>query len=143
MDLSSVSVETMKGIGAKTAQLLKRLHICSVLDLLWYVPRAYTTYPDITKIADLTDGGTYAVYARLSTYPKESHGRMVVTTFSVSDGSGSLNIVFFRQSFIKNIFRAGQSCVFYGTVKKKGSFTSMEMPEYYSFEEYKNIQIMK
>lgn len=146
MDLKQVNVTQIKRIGDKTAKCLKKLHVESVNDLLWYVPRSYIKYPEIipfSGIHDLEDGQIVAVYGTVNRdYSENRYSRVLISTFTIHDASRNnssirLKIVFFGQSYVKNIFYPGKSFVFYGKIKKNGFGCSMEMPEYYSPEDYK------
>ncbi len=142
MDLRQVSVTNIKGIGDKTAKCLKKLQVESVSDLLWYVPRSYIRYPEITPVSEVRDGMTVAVCGTVnSDFSERQTSKMLVTTFSIKDANSRissihLEMVFFRQTYLKNIFRAGRTFVFYGTVKNKGFGYTMEMPEYFTCEDY-------
>ena len=50
------SVESIKGIGEKTAEALKKGGIKTVRDLFYYLPRSYENFQNLTKIADLKPG---------------------------------------------------------------------------------------
>ena len=128
MDLKQVNVTQIKRIGDKTAKCLKKLHVESVNDLLWYVPRSYIKYPEIipfSGIHDLEDGQIVAVYGTVNRdYSENRYSRVLISTFTIHDASRNnssirLKIVFFGQSYVKNIFYPGKSFVFYGKIKKK------------------------
>ena len=141
MDLRQVPVSRIKGVGDKTAKLLNKLHVESVHDLLWHVPRSYLKYPEITPISGITEGQYAAVKGVVDPNFKEKNtGKMLITTFTVHDSNGpssvKLQMVFFRQTYLRNYFKAGSVFVFCGTVKRWGNMYSMEMPEYCSMQQY-------
>ena len=142
MDLREVHITNIKGIGDKTAKCFQKLGVESVYDLLWYVPRSYIRYPAITPFAEISEGQTVAVLGTVDRNFKENHTtRMLVTTFTVHEANSehtsvNLEMVFFRQTYLKSIFYPGKTFVFYGTVKRKGAGYSMEMPEYYPIDVY-------
>ena len=137
MHLSEVSTKQIKGIGDKTAAVLKKLSIESVEDLLWYAPRSYLKYPEITKINTLKEGDTVAVKGVVDpNFYEKKGGKMVVSTFSVHDDTGTLRMVFFRQSYLRSIFYPGKNFVFYGTVRTNNGKFELQMPEYYKPEDY-------
>ena len=136
MDLRQVPIIEIKGIGAKTASLLHKVNVQSVHDLLWYVPRTYLSYPPVTPIRDVKEGDTVAVRGIVNNDLSEKKGRVLVTAFSVRDDTGSIQMVFFRQSYLKSVFVPGRRYIFYGTVKRFGYTLKMEMPEYLRDEQY-------
>ncbi len=137
MDLRLIPLNQIKGIGDKTAQGLAKLGLFDVRDLLWYAPRTYIKYPEIAKINTVSEGQTVAIYAKVDSNLRENkNAKMHVTTFSVHDNTGVLQMVFFRQTYLRSVFHAGSSFVFFGTVHKKGNHLQMEMPEYFKPEDY-------
>jgi len=56
MDLSSKSVTTLKGVGPKLAEKLKRLNISSVQDVLFHLPLRYQDRTRLVPIANLATG---------------------------------------------------------------------------------------
>ena len=54
-------VNTLKGIGPKRADALKKLGIITLRDLLFYFPRTYTDLSDVKALEDVFDGETVAV----------------------------------------------------------------------------------
>ena len=141
MDLKQVSVTQIKGIGDKTAKCLKKLRVESVSDLLWYVPRSYIRYPQVSSFSEMEDGKIMAVCGTVnSDFSENNYHKLLISTFTIHEkGTASsirLKIVFFGQSYVKNIFYSGKTFIFYGKIKHNGYGYSMEMPEYYSPEDY-------
>ena len=56
MDLSSVAVTRLKGVGPKVAEKLKRLKISSLQDVLFHLPLRYQDRTRLVAIADLVPG---------------------------------------------------------------------------------------
>lgn len=56
MDLSSVAVTKLKGVGPKQADKLKRLKISSLQDILFHLPLRYQDRTRIVEIPDLVPG---------------------------------------------------------------------------------------
>ena len=49
-------LSTLKGVGVKTTNLLKKKKINNIFDLLWKLPKAYTDRSLSSKIKDLRIG---------------------------------------------------------------------------------------
>ena len=49
-------LSTLKGVGIKTSNLLKKKRINNIFDLLWKLPKNYTDRSLSTKIKDLRVG---------------------------------------------------------------------------------------
>ena len=55
------SIETLKGIGEKTAKLFEKVGIRTIDDLLHYYPRGYDTYGEPKAIGELSEDETGTV----------------------------------------------------------------------------------
>lgn len=55
------SIETLKGIGEKTAKLFEKVGIRTIDDLLHYYPKGYDTYGEPKAIGELSEDETGAV----------------------------------------------------------------------------------
>ena len=83
-------IQYLKGIGPKKAQLLKKLGICRIFDLLVHFPRGYEDQSCITAMSELVPGEK-AVIAGTITAIQEKHASrrsMVILTAMVTDGTG-------------------------------------------------------
>ena len=62
-------LKSIKGVGLKTSNLLKRKKINSIFDLLWKLPKSYTDRSLSSKIKDLKidDNNLYNFYNGLKT----------------------------------------------------------------------------
>lgn len=131
MELSS-EINSIKGIGEKTASLFHKLGIYTVNDLLHTYPRNYLSYDEPVRIADTEIGERQAVFATISSYVDVRRVRnLQLTNLSVRDGSGTMKITWFNQPYLRNTLHKGETYVFVGTVEKKNGSRIMTMPEYY------------
>jgi len=109
------SAQYVKGVGPARFELLKRLGLETVGDLLFHFPRAYEDLSDCRRIADLTEGTLQTVAGEVV----EIEGRSTRTgkellSVVLSDGSGVLEGAWFNQSFMARRFRYGQRVAFSG-----------------------------
>ena len=134
------SVMTIKGIGEKTAKLFYRLGVDTVEDLLHYYPRAYDTFKEPVQIADLVPETVAAVSGTLlKTADVVKFGRLQVTTVSLSDLSGRLQLTWYNMPFLRSTLKAGERFVFRGRVVRKKNRIVMEQPEIYRPEKYREL----
>jgi ATP-dependent DNA helicase RecG len=139
MNIESKIID-IKGIGDKKAQDFSRLGIETVYDLITYYPRAYKRYTDPVKIRDTSEGDRVSLFCKVVSYVETVKGRRyTITSLTASDDSGSIRMVWYNMPFIRNIFRKGDSYVFFGTVKYKGAMRILEMPEYYTQFNYQKM----
>ncbi len=114
------SITEIKGIGQKKAELLKKLNIETVADLINLYPRSYQDRRYITPISQLVPGNTYLVRAHIINIVnnKFSYGKKKTLKITADDGSGRMEAVFFNAGFMANAFTAGEKYLFYGRVNQ-------------------------
>lgn len=136
------SITTLKGVGAKTTALFSKLHIETTGQLVGYFPRAYDHFEDPAAIRDLTPGRIMAMRACVVGAPSTIRAKgMVITHASVSDGTGTMRLTWFRMPYIKNVLASGSFYVFRGMVKNGAKNTLlMEHPKLFKEEEYQLLQ---
>ena len=129
MDLSE-NVQSLPGIGARRAQLLRRLGIVTAQDLLSHFPRRYEDRRAVREIAELADGEYACVTAFVAAPPSVTHIRdsMNLLRLNVMDSSGVLNVTFFNQLWRRNELHTGTAYVFYGKAELTGRRRSMTNP---------------
>ncbi len=110
------NITTLNGIGQKRAESFRTLGVFTVNDLLRFYPRTYEDRTTIKKIAEIKEGDTVCVRARAVSPLRENHIRknMYVCSVKVSDGTGFLEIVWFNNRYIKNMFDVKKEYVIYG-----------------------------
>ena len=111
-DLSS-----LKGVGIKTMNLLKKKKINSIFDLLWKLPRTYTDRSLSSKIKDLRIGETQTItiIPNKYTFPRI---RNLPNRVLCSDETGELDCVFFNsyEGYIKKILPIGKEIIISGKI---------------------------
>ena len=144
--MNQESISTLKGIGQKTAGLFEKLGVSTVDDLLHYYPRAYEAYNEpepigtIKEIAVKHGQTTQAVEGILTkTAGVVRYGHVQVTTVSLKDLTGSLQIVWFNMPYLRGTLTAGSRFIFRGRVMMKRGRLTMEQPEIFSADAYKEV----
>ncbi len=98
VDLSSMGVEMLTGVGPRKLEGLRTLGIESLLDLLTYYPRRYVDRTREARIQDLAEGEEALVLGRVGPVSaRRIRGGRVIVVAEVRDGSGSLRCTFFNQ----------------------------------------------
>ena len=113
------TIRYIKGVGEAREKLMNKLGIFTLRDLVGYFPRAYEDRTKICQISELLIGEKASVRAMVSDTPKLtriSGGREIVKLRAVDD-VGSIEIVFFNSSYVKNVLKAGETYVFFGRVE--------------------------
>ena len=84
----------LKGVGTKTANLLKKKKINNIFDLLWKLPKSYTDRSRSTKIMYLKIGETQTVniIPKKYSFPRVRNLPNKVTCI---DETGEIDCIFF------------------------------------------------
>ncbi len=127
-------VRYLKGIGEARARLLEKLDIRTVYDLISFFPRAYEDRSVIRDLSEIAEGETACVRALVVTTPVLSRIRkgLSLTRFRIADDSGSAEVTFFNQPYVKNRLKVGGRYSFYGRFQRFGSKLSLQNPTFES-----------
>jgi ATP-dependent DNA helicase RecG len=125
-------VAAVKGIGEKKAKLLKKLGICSIADLIYYMPRDYETQGTSARIGELKDGEVFNITALVAGEPsvRRIKSGLNLAKFSLKDETGWVEAVFFNQPYIRKMYKDGDRVYVSGPVKRVGrsfQFTNPHM----------------
>ena len=111
-DLSS-----LKGVGVKTTNLLRKKKINNIFDLLWKLPKSFTDRSLSSKIKDLRIGSnqTVTVIPHKYSFPRI---RNLPNKVSCSDNTGELDCIFFNsyEGYIKKILPLGKEVTLSGKI---------------------------
>ncbi len=120
MDLSlQTNVQMMKGVGPQRAELLAQRGICTLEDLLNYLPFRYEDRIHFSKIKDVQPNGMYTLRARVMSGQavRGMYGRDAIYHLLVQDDSGSLPCKFFHGGFLEGRLKPGQELILHGKVE--------------------------
>ena len=131
LDLDS-EIQYLKGIGPKRAEMFQRLGVKTISDLLYFFPRKYEDWSANTKIIDAPNNLSMAIRGIVCYEPlvtKLSSGKILVKT-AITDGTASLEIVFFNNGYIAEKLQEGAELIFYGKITDDGfGLRQMVSPE--------------
>ena len=124
------NVRYIKGIGEKKAQALSKLGVGTLYDLVSFFPRRYEDRTVYKPIALTLPGETVCIRAMAADAPRLTRVRrgLDLVKFRAVDDSGSVDITYFNQSYVKDQIKAGESYVFYGRIELSGSRRTMTNP---------------
>ena len=94
--------------------------IRTVEQLLYHFPRAYENRGSIVTLATAPEGERCATLLTIATEPRVSLIRrgMSLLKFRAYDDSGTAEITYFNQDYLKNTFHLGATYRFYGKVER-------------------------
>lgn len=112
------SLQFVTGVGPKRAELLAKLELRTVQDLLWYLPRDYLDLTDVRGIKELEKDLVQSVVGRVVDldYRQLTKGRVMIGVLLECDG-GYLRGVWFNQPWMLKKFRPSEQVVFSGKPK--------------------------
>ena len=97
---------------------LGRLGIQTVGDVLGYFPRGYQDRRNIPRISQVVAGGLQLATGIVASVTEEiAKNRVSVLKCRIGDVSGSIELVFFNQSFLKPVLKEGLQLVVAGKVE--------------------------
>ena len=131
IDLTA-SVNSIRGIGEKKAQAFAKLGVFSLYDLLSYFPARYEDRTQFCPIASAPIGEGVCIRALVADMPRLVRVRrgMELVKFRAVDESGSVDITFFNQNYVKDHLSRGDSVCLYGKLEQNGNRRSMVNPAY-------------
>ena len=132
MDLKD-DVKFVKGVGPNRVKLLNKLNIFTLEDLITYFPREYEDRSKPKKIADTENGEECLIEGIVTSRIKEirTHRRnMTIYKLIVRDETDSCELIWYNQSYLKKMFKIGETYKFYGKINKKIGMTEMLSPVY-------------
>ena len=134
------SIETLKGIGEKTAKLFEKVGVRTVDDLLHYYPRGYDAYKEPCAIGELKEDEIGAVDGYLKSGAVGRHfGGSSMVTATLSDMTGKLKLVWYHMPYLKNTLKPDSHYIFRGKVVRKKSGLTMEQPQMFKPEAYEDM----
>ena len=129
--LSDLSI--LKGVGKKTANLLKKKGINNIFDLLWRLPKSFTDLSLSSKIKDLKidENQTVTIIPNKYNFPRK---RNLPNRVLCSDETGEIECVFFNsyEGYIRKILPLGKEITISGKIKFFRNKYQLTNPKYIS-----------
>ena len=116
LDLST-SVQYIKGIGPRSAEMLLEKGITTVEDLLYYLPFRYEDRLNPRGIGELRPGEMASVIAEVRTSGLFRTRRMPIFEMTAGQGRDTLKCIWFNAAYLQDKFRPGQLVALYGKVE--------------------------
>lgn len=123
------ALQTIKGIGPGRERQFHRLGVRTIPGLLTYFPRAYENRSHIVPLRELKAGETAAVIGTIAMVQEKRPRRgLSILEIVLADSTGRCKIVFFNQSYKKNMYKKGLRLYAYGKVDMGYGALQMNTP---------------
>jgi ATP-dependent DNA helicase RecG len=119
MDIYS-DISTIKGVGPKTADSLRKCGIFNIMDLLLYFPRDYESVSSCGSLKGEKNNNKVIVSCkslRIERDIKTKTGK-TITTIVFHDGNNILKGKWFNQPYVKNNFRINNTYTLMGKIEE-------------------------
>ena len=124
---------TLKGVGVKTTNLLKKKKINNIFDLLWKLPKSYTDRSLSSKIKDLRIGEvqTITIIPKKYSFPRV---RNLPNRVLCNDETGEIDCVFFNsfEGYVRKILPIGKEITVSGKIGYFRNKYQLTNPKYLS-----------
>jgi ATP-dependent DNA helicase RecG len=111
-------VRMIKGVGPQRAELLAQRGICTIEDLLGYLPFRYEDRIHFSQVKDIQPNGVYTIRARVMSgqaIRSMRGGRDSIYHLLVQDDVGGfLPVKFFHGGYLEGRLKAGQQLILHG-----------------------------
>lgn len=130
----SDEVIKIRNIGTEKAKKLNKLGIFNVNDLIEYFPREYDDRSNITPLCEVKSiglGNVFTIKGRVINAPEISKVKNFdILKVRIKDGEDFIEIVWFNQSFLKNVFKLNADYMFTGKIIENFGRIQMKAPDY-------------
>ena len=125
-------IQFIKGVGPNRATLLNKLNIYTLKDIITYFPREHEDRGKVKTISELEDGEE----ALISAFPVgrineiKIRKNLTLCKLTVRDETGTCQMTWYNQAYLKNNIKQNIRYKFYGKVSKKYGKPEMQSPIY-------------
>jgi ATP-dependent DNA helicase RecG len=113
-------VQYLKGCGAPRAELLARLGVRTIRDLMFFLPRDYQDLTDLRSIAELEEDTLASVLGTVEEVDLAGRGPgKSILGVLIRQGDQHMRAVWFNQAFLKDKFSRGQTVLVSGKPRRR------------------------
>jgi len=131
-DPQLTEVQFLKGVGPKLAELLKKLGLKTVYDVLHYFPRRYEDRSHLPPLSSLRAGQFVRVRGTISQLDSRpiSGGRVIIKAM-LTDGKSGIQLTWFNQPWVlRKLSGYKGEVIAYGQVRDGTPWLEISSPEY-------------
>ena len=129
-------VTSIRGVGSKLGEILARIDIHTIEDLIYYLPYRYDDYTQMPTLAQLQPEQKVTVIGTV----RQAHVRAAARgrqdfAFTLDDGTWSIQVIFFSQRYLQQKISDGMQVVLTGKTSIFRERLQMTNPEWQRLEE--------
>ena len=126
-------VSGVKGIGPKKTELLSRLKIHTIEDLLYFFPRKYEDRTKVWSIMESPFDRDVLISGRVVSkkLPGNPYLKKAPMRVTVEDNTGAVELVFFNARYISGQFQVGEEYILFGKITLNKGKRQMAHPEFH------------
>lgn len=111
-------ITSIRYLDKRYLSKLRRLGLESLQDLLFYFPRDYKDFSNITPIEQLRPNKEYVIRAKVKNVisRRTSRKNLAITEALIEDPTGSISAIWFNQPFLEKTLSPGREAYFAGKV---------------------------
>ncbi len=124
-------IQYARGVGPERARRLTRLGINFIYDLLNHVPKRYEDRSHLKKLAELTPAAVETVQGKVTGVEefKPRQGLTIIKAL-LSDDTGTVQAIWFNQTYLKKMLRQGTSLIVTGKVERRFFINEIAVTDY-------------
>ena len=108
-NILSKEIKYVKGVGPNRAELLNKLGIYTLEDLITYYPRTYEDRSKPKSLLECVDGEEALIEViAISKMIESKFAKKTMQRLMIRDSSSSAEAVWFNQTYLKNKFKIGE-----------------------------------
>ncbi len=136
------NIQYLKGVGPKRAEMLEKLDIQTIGDLIYHLPRNYLDFTSPVAIQDAILDEMNVISGRVVSKlaPARIRKGMTIYRLVFTDGISDMTVVIYNSEFAFKALEVGNDYILYGKVT--GNLTSKEMTSPTVLKSSSNDKIM-
>ena len=128
------NIQYLKGVGPRRAEVLEKLGIFNIIDLLYYFPRDYDDRSNIRPISVVTPGERETVKGVIissNEFRPRTRGYVrSILKVLIRDSTGVLEGIWFNQPYLKDKFNKGNNILFRGKIEDNRGVRQINSPDF-------------
>jgi len=128
----STPIEEVPKVGPVYSKRLKAMGIKTLADLIYYFPREYKDFSQISKIKDIKINEKACIEGRIVSLEQNKTWvkRMIITSALIEDDTGAIEAVWFNQPYIGKILKVGDEIILAGKLTIQNNTIQLSSPIY-------------